>query len=426
MSDAARHREPAATARRHHGSFIAGLGIGQIISWGSLYYSFPLIAGPMGRDLALSMPEIYGAATVGLVVGSLATYPIGVAIDRGHGRSIMACGSALGGLLLVAWSQIASLWTFYCLFIGIGLAQAMTLYEPALAIVARRYGAEARTGITALTLWGGFASTVFVPVVQLLLDHGGWREALRVLGLLNLGLCVVLHLAVIDPQADALEPSLSSMQGGGVPPVGQHTIRWALGQSAFWGLLVSLTVYSGTFSGISFHLYPLLLERGFDAATVVGVIALIGPAQVAGRLAIWVLGRNRSVRSMGMATVLALPLSLMLLMLLPSSFASLAVFAVIYGAANGVMTIVRGLAVPELLTREAYGTINGALAAPGIVARALAPAAIALLWSAAHSYDAVLIAAVMGSTLVAVSFWFVVAVTRSKGAVINNPGKVTS
>jgi hypothetical protein len=222
----------------------------------------------------------------------------------------MACGSALGGLLLVAWSQIASLWALYCLFVGIGLAQAMTLYEPAMAIVARRYGADARTGITALTLWGGFASTVFVPVVQLLLDYGGWRAALQVLGLLNLGLCVVLHLAVIDLQADALEPSLSSMPGGEVPPGGQHTVRWALGHSAFWGLLVSFTVYYGTFSGISFHLYPLLLERGCDAATVVGVIALIGPAQVAGRLAIWVLGRNRSVRTMGMATVLAFPLSL--------------------------------------------------------------------------------------------------------------------
>jgi hypothetical protein len=89
VSDATHHREPPALAVRR-GSFIAGLGMGQIISWGSLYYSVPLIAGPMGRDLTLSTPEIYGAATVGLVVGSLATYPIGVAIDRGS----MRCSTA--------------------------------------------------------------------------------------------------------------------------------------------------------------------------------------------------------------------------------------------------------------------------------------------------------------------------------------------
>ena len=331
----------------------------------------------------------------------------------------MACGSAAGGLLFVAWSQIASLWSFYLLFAGIGLVQAMTLYEPAFAIVVRRYGTDARTGVTALTLWGGFASTVFVPLIQFLLDHVGWRDTVLMLGLINLGLCVTLHLAVIDPKADAPDPATSSTRGDGAPPVGRHVLRWALRQPVFWGLLVSFTVYYGTFSGLTFHLYPLLLERGFGASTVVGAIALIGPAQVAGRLAIWVLARDRSVRAIGMATVLALSVSLILLMLLPSSFASLAVFAVLYGAANGVMTIVRGIAVAEMLTREAYGTINGALAAPGIVARALAPAAAALLWSTAHSYDAVLLAAVIGSALVAASFWFAVVVTGSKSTVIN-------
>ena len=42
---------PSVAARHNRGIFIAGLGIGQIVSWGSLYYSFPLIAGPMGRAL---------------------------------------------------------------------------------------------------------------------------------------------------------------------------------------------------------------------------------------------------------------------------------------------------------------------------------------------------------------------------------------
>ena len=264
---------------RQRGTFIAGLGIGQIISWGSFYYSFPLIAGPMGQDLALSKPQLYGAATCGLVVGALAAYPIGVAIDRGRGRAIMAVGSAAGGLLLVLWSQIATLWAFYLLFAGVGLVQAMTLYEPALAVVARRYGAEARAGITALTLWGGFASTIFVPVVQLLLDHVGWRDALVALGVLNLGLCVGLHLAVIDPQADA--PAASLPPGGRALRGGWSAVHWALGRPAFWGLLLAFTVYYGTFSGLTFHLYPLLLERGFATSTVVGAIMIIGPAQVA-------------------------------------------------------------------------------------------------------------------------------------------------
>jgi hypothetical protein len=122
-----------------------------------------------------------------------------------------------------------------------------------------------------------------------------------------------------------------------------------------------------------------------------------------------------------MAAVLALPVSLILLMLWSSSFSSLAVFAVLYGAANGVMTIVRGVAVSEMLTPEAYGAINGALAAPGIIARALAPAGAALLWSATHSYDAVLCAAVLGFALTAASFGFAVVAAGSKRTVIHTP-----
>ncbi len=390
---------PATTSRR---LFIAGLGVGQIISWGSFYYAFPLIAPPMGQELGLSKPEIYGAATFGLVIGSLANYSVGTAIDRGHGRALMATGSVLGGLLMFGWAEISNLWSLYLLFAGIGLVQAMTLYEPAFAVVARRYGTDSRRGITALTLWGGFASTVFVPLTQFLLNHLGWRDALMALGAINLVFCVALHLAVIDPRTDkGSEAAISGTAPRAL--AGREAVRWALGKPAFWALLISFTVYYGTFSAMTYHLYPLLLERGFDTTTVVAGIAIIGPAQVAGRIAMWVFARERSVRVVGAATVIAFPIGLLLLFL-PSSFATLAVFGVVYGAANGIMTIVRGIAVPEMLTRDAYGAINGFLVAPGTAARALGPIIGALLWTAGGSYHLFLLVTLGGSLLVALSF----------------------
>ena len=262
---------PFLAARSGRRLFIAGLGIGQIASWGTLYYSFPLIAERMGQDLGLSKPEVYGAATIGLLIASFTAYPIGAAIDRGYGRAVMTLGSGLAGVLLLVWSQIASLWALYPLLAGIGLAQAMTLYEPAFAVVARRYGSEARRGITALTLWGGFASTVFVPLIQLLLNRVDWRTTLVVLGVINLGLCAPLYLGVINAKRDAQPPEPASVTSSAVPLAGQRAVRWALHQPAFWGLLIAFTVYYATFSGLSFHLYSLLLERGFDTTTVVAV-----------------------------------------------------------------------------------------------------------------------------------------------------------
>lgn len=78
--------------------FITGLGIGQICSWGSLYYSFPLIAEAMERDLGWSKPDLFGAATLGLALGGIAAFPVGAAIDKGHGRWAMAAGAGLADL----------------------------------------------------------------------------------------------------------------------------------------------------------------------------------------------------------------------------------------------------------------------------------------------------------------------------------------
>ena len=394
--------------------FITGLGIGQICSWGSLYYSFPLIAEAMERDLGYSKPQLYGAATVGLVLCGLAAYPIGAAIDRGHGRTIMASGSVLAGALLLAWSQVESLVVFYLLFAGIGLLQATTLYEPAFAVVARRFGAaNARSPITALTLWGGFASTVFIPLIQLLLDHFGWRETLVVLGGINLVLCAGIYWAVIDPRADTLPGD--NLHDVKRPTKDSSSIKWALRSPVFWALAIAFTAYVPLFA-FTFHLYPLLLERGLSTGTVVAAMMLIGPAQVVARVAIWMFASHASIRAIGSIVVMAFPLAPLALEILPVSFVLVSAVCILYGAGNGIMTIVRGLAVPEMLTREAYGAINGALAAPGMLARALAPVGAAALWAAAGSYDAVLWAIIGSSVVTVASFWSAAVLSRRRAS----------
>jgi MFS family permease len=386
--------------------FIAALGVGQIVCWGTLYYSFPLMAEPMAQEFALSKTEVYGALGVGLAAAGLAAYPVGAAIDRGHGRAVMAGGAVFAALLLAVWGTcVVGIWSLYALFVGVGLAQAMTMYEPAFAVVARRFGADARAGVTALTLWGGFAGTVFIPLIQLLLDHVGRRDALLTLAGLVLLFAAVPFYRVIDAGADAPRPA--SAQGAG-PDAGpqDNIVGRALRRPVFWGLAVAFTVYYGLFSGLSFHLYPMLLERGCDAATVVAVLAIIGPSQVLGRLAIWLAAARRSIRVIGSVTVAVFSLSLLLLWSASPDFAALAVFAVVYGAANGIMTIVRGMAVPEMLTRRAYGAINGLLAVPSIIAKAVAPPAAAWLWSVAGSYDGAAPLALAISLLAVAGFWF--------------------
>jgi MFS transporter len=405
VSEATRANERSVREPRvGRGLFFTGLGIGQICSWGSLYYGFPMIAEAMRVDLGWSKPELYGAATVGLLLSGLAAYPVGDGIDRGHGRTLMAAASVLAGLLLIAWSQVESIVVFYILLAGIGCLQAAVLYEAAFAVVARRFGAaNARTGIVVLTLWGGFASTVFIPLIQFLLDHLGWRDTLIVLGGINIALCAGVYAVVIDPAADVARQATGprSLQ----PLAGRRAVGWALRSPVFWALAVALTAYWAVFSAFIFHAYPLLLERGFDTQAVVFAMAVIGPAQVAGRIAMWTFAPGVPVRIIGSVVAVAFPLVVIGLIATPPVFAAIALIAAAYGAANGVMTIVRGLVVPEMLTRDAYGAINGALTLPMMVAKATAPLGAALLWAAWGSYLPVLIALLIGSLVFVLAFW---------------------
>ena len=255
-----------------------------------------------------------------------------------------------------------------------------------------------------MTLWAGFASTIFIPLIQFLFDYFGWRETLVVLGGVNIVLCGGLYAVVINPAMDFAPQAVDRSKSG--PMAGARTVGRALKLPIFWALAIALTAYWAVFSAFIFHAYPLLLERGFETSAVVFAMAIIGPAQVAGRIAIWAFARGVHIRIIGSLVVLAFPLVFLGLIVTPPLFLPVAFIAAAYGAANGIMTIVRGLVVPEMVTLDAYGAINGVLAVPAIVAKAAAPLGAALLWATSGSYASVLIALLLGSLLLVIAFWF--------------------
>jgi len=390
------------------GWFISALGAAQICSWGTLFYGFPLIAEAMRADLGWSKPTLYGAATLGMLLAGLAAYPVGAAIDRGHGRRLMSGASILAGILLAAWSQVEGLVAFYIVLAGLGCMQAATLYEPAFAVIARRVGPlNARKGITALTLWGGFASTVFIPVIQFLIETQGWRGALLVMAGVNIVVCGGLYLLAIDPSRDA---PIRTAEPDEIPPaVGRAAVAAAMRRPSYWGLMLAWVSYAFAFSSLTYHFFPLLLERGLDSAGAVLVLTVIGPAQVAGRILIRAFAAEAPVRSVGSVVVVVFPLAVIGFGFAPPEVLVIAGVAAFYGAANGMITIVRGMAVPEMITRDGYGAVNGSLVAPMNIMTALAPLGAALLWQASGGYGAVLAAIFIGSLTLCAGFWFAAA-----------------
>lgn len=380
-------------------ALVFGLAAAQLVSWGTIYYSFSLFVVPMEQELGWSRTALNGALSAGLALAGLASYPVGAWIDRAGGRAVMSLGSGLGAALLFVWSRTHDLGAFYAIWMGLGVALAATLYEPGFAVLTRLHPETYRLRITAMTLVGGFASTVFIPLTAVAIEAWGWRSALVALALANAVFCLPIHSLWLRDRAPAGHPPRE--RGS----MFDESFRRALAHPAFWGLGLSFTAYGAIASALTFHIIPLLEERHVPTATMLAAIALFGPSQVAGRVALLAMGRRASAVLVGRLGFTVLPASVLLL-LLPSSVAAIFVFYLLFGAANGVITVVRGTAVPELLWRESYGAINGALTLPTNLARAAAPWGAALLWSASGNYDAVLYACLATGAVSCAGFWY--------------------
>ena len=367
---------------------VVALAAGQLVCWAALYYAFSSFVLPMQRAFGWSKPELMGALTLGLAVWGAATYAAGAAIDAGRGRALMTLGAALAGVGFLIWSQIDSLTGLYAAWALLGAAMAMTLYEPAFNILTKRFPERYREGITSLTLVGGFASTLSFPVAAWLIARYDWRIALGVIGAVLLGLIAPLHAWAL--RGTPLRTVRSTTHDPAAELARDATLHEALRERSFWLLTVTFTLYSFAAAAMWAHMMPAFAAKGRGEAQALAVVVWFGPAQVAGRFAYLGFGRWISARRLGLIVLAGLPVSLAIFALADQTLALL-VFALMFGVANGLVTIVRGSLVPEYFGREHVGRISGAMTGISLFARASAPLATAWLLLALPGYRELLL-----------------------------------
>ena len=233
------------------------------------------------------------------------------------------------------------------------------------------------------------ASTFGIPFAQLLIERIGWRPTLEVLAAINLGVGLLIHWLFIPgphekpvPIAEVKPPAEGAKK--------KSPLAAAVRVPAFWGLVVAFAGYGLAFSAMSFHLIPLLDDRDVPIGVVMAIIALIGPMQVVGRVLLMVGQRHITTIQLGALIYFAFPISMAMLAAGISDVYGLILFAVIYGVANGLVTILRGMAVPEFIGPEGYGVVSGALTMPTNIMRAAGPLVASLAWAAFGGYTPVL------------------------------------
>ena len=342
-----------------------------------------------GAKLNAPTDTMLSTAAVGLV-----SPRVGLLIDRFGGHRVMPAGSllaALGLFLLVHADHPA---TYLAVWMLLGVAIAAALYDPAFATLGRIFGAAARRPITALTLAGGFASTVSWPTTHLLLDAVGWRGTYLVYAAVLALIAAPLHAFAL-PRTIAARPDPQARTEGGpvVPSAVLPPKGWPFVLVAF-----AFAAYAFVPSGLSAHLLAIFGRAGIDAASVVAIGALFGPAQVAARIGELLFARRIHPLGVARFAVGMLLAAFALLALFGFSIAAAAIFSVMFGMANGLITIARGAVPLALFGAAGYGHLVGRIGGPYLVMQALAPLALAFV--AERSSDPAVLAVVAGFALV--------------------------
>jgi MFS family permease len=367
---------------------VLALGITQITAWGTSYYCLGVLAGSIASELGWTRGFVFLGFTVSVLVMALISTSVGRLIDRVGGRAVMSAGSIIVAIGLFLLSLVRAEWAYLAVWVLVGVGMRLCLYDAAFAAIVQVTPTRGRMAISYLTLFGAFASSVFWVVGHYLDEALGWRQTLVVFAALNLAVCLPLHwfgLARREQRsADTGEAAQAAGASPASPPLeGQaRTIGIVL-----FALIMSLNGF--VFGVVSVQLVPLLEGAGLAAATAVWLASLKGVAQFAGRVVEITLGRNLSPIMVARLSMAAMVLAFALLYGSGAVFGLLAAFTFLMGAAQGVLSIVRGTVPLALFGAKGYGAVTGLIATPILFVSACAPTIFAWIvdrwgWSIAH------------------------------------------
>jgi len=340
---------------------VTALGITQIFAWGSTFYLLGVLAVPIAGDTGWPVDWVMGGISIGLLVAGLILPHVGRTIgDRGGGL-VLAAGAMLlaVGLLVLAFEQ--NLLVYLGAWSIIGTGMSASLYDAAFATLGSIYGKGSRGAITAVTLFGGFASTVCWPLSAYLVERVGWRDTCVVYAAIQIGFAMPLHLLVVPRRSFTRIDRTDSQAPSPNVLLPHETLVFSV-------LAAVLTIGAAILSMMGTQFLPVLQARGTDLGVAVSLGTIIGPSQVGARVIEMLGGRHyHPTWTMIASTVLVATGTLWLLVDAPL----IAIAIVFYGAGNGIGSIARGTLPLALFEADRYAALMGRLALPILFARHL-------------------------------------------------------
>lgn len=375
---------PPPIVTRSLGTRLAALSVGQVVSWGILYYALIVAAPAIADDTGWSLPSITLAFSAGLLVSAASGILVGRRLDERGPRLVMSVGAGIGTAGLAVVAVAPDLVVFTAGWIVCGLGQSAVLYQAAFTVITRRHGDRRRRAMTIVTLAGGLASTVFAPITAGLLTVLDWRATFLVLAGTLLVITLPLHWLFLERSWEPLPPPH--------PDEHVHGVATVVRTARFWLLELSMLSLGVALFSVTLAIIPLYMEKGFTYELAAWALGLLGAGQVIGRL-VYVVVPHGTAAWVPLATTSGSAVILLCLMaLVPGPPWLLVVIGMAAGAVRGAQTLVQGSAVADRWGTRNYGSINGVFAAPITAVAAFGPSLGPLVATAVGGYETMALA----------------------------------
>ncbi len=338
------------------------LGIAQIILWGGSYFILSVLADPIMKDTGWSYAMVYGSLSIALLISGLLLPKIGSIINEKEKNLILPYAGFVmaGGLVILGLSEHFLL--FLSGWVVIGVAMGMGLYDALFASLGKNYGKATSKVIVQVTLIASLAPTISWSIVSLLLSNYGWRNTCFIYAILLLVTVYPIHRFAFPAAANSVTRTPHPVSKGTVPADIFHS-------KLFYLLLSSFTIGAVLTTGIVVHLIDILLAKGITMATIISIVAFLGPSQAVVRVIELVFSKNAPVRTAiiaAFATLIGI-----LLFLFDPNVAYLGV--ILFGMGNGLRSILRGTLPLAVFGQESYAVVIGKLARFPLLAQAITP-----------------------------------------------------
>lgn len=364
----------AAASRYRLFSAVLPLAVIQIISWGTIYFSFPLFIDPLHLSLGWSRTAISGGISIGLGTAAVIQFFFGKLIDRFGAHRVMCVGALNGAVAMLMLSANDSLLGYYLAWAILGTSIAMCFFEPAFAALLEQVPDQFERSVSILVLLSGFSSAVFLPLSHWTISKFGWRETLFIFFVFNLLSAVISFVLLKTGQRRSHEEQRGRAKKNhskklGLPGINARTLM----ESRFWCLAISFALNTLIVTTLVIHLLGFLLEKQFSQVAALAAISMIGPAQIGGRLAQTFLSEYVSRRLVAIFAFSSFFGGVLILQFVHPDDWSLWVAITLIGIGSGMMTTLRGTIVASIFEENTYARVSGLIAAPSSLARAIAP-----------------------------------------------------